>query len=91
MLYAILSCFMQPYTKKKIKWDFLQLFSVFKGFFLAPALFPVLFNPLSAYLSEIVCKKTFGNARNSCRKSHYNLKLLYTTGPWMQEKKPLTN
>ncbi len=53
-----------------MKWDVVQLFSVFqlKEFFRNGIVFLILYNPLSADISLIVCKETLRNTANGCRK-----------------------
>ena len=65
--------------KLKIKWEFLELFSVFLGIFRSVVVFLILFIPLSANLSIIAFKKILRNTGNGCTNSH----LILTVCNWV--------
>ena len=74
---------MQPGPKQlKIKWEFMQLFSVPEDLFTLALCLPFSFiHAPSADLSIKASKENFQNAGNGCRKSHVILSCFMQPGP----------
>ena len=67
--------------KLTIKWDFCNCSLFSGGYFRTVIMFPILFNPPSADLSIITCKKILRNTGNGCRNSHLILSCFMQLGP----------